>query len=396
MNILFFSYNFMPMADAESYCATRYASALARAGHQVTVVTMDWPMQVSEANYKALVADEINVVRLPFSKRKNTPLKALLWYGHNSQMAVDVSQSVRVVTKLLKLMENPVLITRSLPVMGLMVGLKTRKYAAKWIAHFSDVIPWMGYADTIGHKILKRLEYNIVRKTLIKADKISITCKYACNFFRAEYNSAFDGEKFFSAIHIGDYRLGGPIKPIMESNQKFVLLHTGYIYATRGGSIISEIMRELALQNYHCKFVQIGPVEATLNDMLKDSENIEIHQTCSLEESLAYCSKATAIFIPDMESPKSYSPFLPSKFVYRIMDCQPIVVYAQINSMLHDYAVEYPEAGIFWAEIGNTESLKNAIKAAMEMDYTKIDRSRIRQCFSEETIVRNFEKALAN
>ena len=66
MNIVIFSYNFFPQADAESYCATRFASALARAGHNVTVVTMDWDMQVSAATYDALVADGMRIVRVPF------------------------------------------------------------------------------------------------------------------------------------------------------------------------------------------------------------------------------------------------------------------------------------------------------------------------------------------
>ena len=41
MNFVIYSYNFFPQADAESFCATRFASALARANHNVTVVTME-------------------------------------------------------------------------------------------------------------------------------------------------------------------------------------------------------------------------------------------------------------------------------------------------------------------------------------------------------------------
>ena len=44
--------------------------------------------------------------------------------------------------------------------------------------------------------------------------------------------------------------------------------------------------------------------------------------------------------------------------------------------------------------MGNRESLQSAIIKAMKFDNSKIDRTRIRKCFAEETIVQNFEKAL--
>lgn len=394
MNIVIYSYNFFPQADAESYCATRFASALFRAGHNVQVITMDWPMQVSEDSYRALVAEGLKITRLPFSNKKNTPLKALLWYGHKSQMAVDVPQSVKAVKRALKSLEKPILITRCLPVMSLMVGLKVQKYASIWIAHFSDPIPWLGYANTIGHSLLKRLESKIVYKTLCSANIISITCEYVTKYFNATYGKAFDLNKVVKLTHIGDYRLGGPIVPTAAISSDPVLLHTGSIYAERGGEIIIDIMHDFTNEDYRCKFIQVGNVGDSIKPRLLNSNNIEVYDNTSLEKSLELCCKAKAMFIPDVESDLNYSPVLPSKFVYRIMDDIPLIVYSYKYSELHDYAEQYPEAGIFWAEIGNIESLKTAIKAAMEYDNTKIDRTQIRKCFSEETIVNAFNDAI--
>lgn len=395
MNIVYFSYNFFPQADAESYCATRFASALVRAGHRVIVVTMDWTQHVSEESYKALVADELEIIRLPFSKKKNSPLKALLWYGHKSQMAVNVPQCVEAVEKLLKTLDNPILITRTMPIMSSMVGLKVRKHAQKWIAHFSDPVPWTGYANTLGHKLLRRLEYNIVKKTFIKADKISVTCQYVCQYFKDEYGKAFSEDKVIKLTHIGDYRLGGPISQSDNNDATPILLHPGTIYARRGGNAIAKVMKELDLENYKCKFVQVGNVDNLIKNMLVDSCNVEVHDTISLEKSLGFRKKAKAIFIPDFESYLAYSPVLLSKFVYQIMDNTPIVLYSYKKGEMHDYAEKHPEAGIFFAEIGDTESLKGAIKKAMECDNSKIDRSRIRQCFAEKTIVGIFNKTMA-
>lgn len=391
MNIVIYSYNFFPQADPESYCSTRFASALARAGHNVTVVTMDWPMQVSEFNYNALVAKELKIVRLPFSKQKNTPLKAILWYGNKSQSAVDVPESVKVVKSILRGLDHPVLITRSMPICSAMVGLKTSKYANAWIAHFSDPTPWMGYANTFGHRLLKRLEENIVRKTFVKADEISVTCSQVIRYFKDYYGDSFNENKAFVLTHIGDYRLGPPASLSCIDDNNPILLHTGMLFSSRGGLIIPRIMRDFHDAGYNYKFIQVGSIDSEIKDVLKECDNIKIYNTVSLEKSLEMCGKAKVIFIPDVKSDLGYSPVLPSKFVYRIMDNQPIVVYSYKESALHDYAVMYPEAGVFWAEMDNVESLKNAIVKAMNMDVSTIDRERIRKCFAEETIAETFE-----
>lgn len=394
MNIVIYSYNFFPQADAESYCATRFASALFRAGHNVQVITMDWPMQVSEDSYKALVAEGLKITRLPFSNKKNTPLKALFWYGHKSQMAVDVSESVRAVKKALKSLSKPILITRTHPVMSTMVGLKARKYAYKWIAHFSDPIPWLGYANTFGHKLLRRLEKNIINKAFINADGISITCNHVRKYFSSEYKKSFDQSKVFLTTHIGDNRLN--LKKQIKQNipVRSILLHPGSIFKDRGGCIVPQVMKSLWHENIDCKFVQVGSVDSALQNDLVNTENIEIIDTNSIEKSIELVNQAKAIFIPDFESDFEYSPFLLSKFVYQIMEDKPLVLYSKKDSEMHDYADQYPEAGIFWAEIGNIESLKRAIKAAMECDNTTIDRTQIRKCFSEENIVNTFNNAI--
>lgn len=393
MNIVIYSYNFLPQADPESYCATRFASALARAGHNVTVVTMDWSMQVSKENYDALVAKELKIVRVPFSTKKNTPLKGLLIYGHKSQMAVDVPESVKAVKYELKSMDSPILVTRSLPVASAMVGLKSYKYATKWVAHFSDPVPWEGYAKTIGHRLLRRLEKNIVKRSLNVADGISITCDYVNNYFKEEYPKVYNRNKNFKITHIADNRLNDGAKISIKENPN-VLLHSGFISKRRGGLVIKQVMNELQKENFSCIFVQVGQVDNEIKGFLVDAENVKVYDEISLEKSLELCSQAKVDFVPDTETSLAYSPFLPSKFVYRLMEEKPIVVYSSKTSELYDYAMKYPEAGIFWAEMGNKESLKSAIKSAMSSDTETFDRTQIRKCFAEETIAEEFVKAV--
>ena len=391
MNFVCFSYNFFPQADAESYCATRFASALARAGHNVTVVTMDWPMQVSEKTYKALVSERLDIIRLPFSSKKNTPLKALLWYGHKHQSAVDVPLAVKTVKSQLKKTNQPILITRTHPVMCTMVGLQSYHYAYKWIAHFSDPIPWIGsYSNTLGHRLLKRKEMNIIRRAFLHADGISVTCKHVYKFYKEFYGNAFDEKKAFMTTHIGDYRLDAPPSSSDLFKTERILLHPGSIFARRGGEAIAHVMSQFMEDGYDIKFVQVGEVERVLNDVLLENSHVKVFNTVSPEESVRLRKKARAIFVPDFESNLAYSPFLLSKFVYQIMSDKPIVLYSKEDCEMHDYAVKYPEAGIFWAEEGNKESLMSAIIKAMDFDVSMIDRSRIREEFSEKTIVDRF------
>lgn len=395
MNFVYYSYNFFPQADAESYCSTRFASALARAGHNVTVVTMEWPMQVSKDTYNALVSDKLEIVRLPFSSKRNSPIKALFWYGHKSQTAVDVPKSVKIVKKLLSTIAKPILITRTHPVMCTMVGLKTYKYAYKWIAHFSDPIPWYGsYSTTFGHRLLRQLEINILRRAFIHADGISVTCMHVCKYFKELYGDAFDQNKVFMTTHIGDYRLDAPPTASDHHEQGKVLLHPGSIFARRGGVTIANVMNQFAKDNVDIQFIQVGEVENVLQEILVETENVKICNTISPEESVKLRKTAKAIFVPDFESPLSYSPFILSKFVYQIMSDKPIVLYSKADSEMHDYALKYPDAGIFWAEADNVDSLKDAIVRAMAFDMSLIDRSRIRKVFSEETIVNNFIRTI--
>lgn len=397
MNFVYYSYNFLPQADAESYCATRFASALARAGHHVTVVTMDWPMQVSARTYSALVSNRLDIIRLPFSLQKNTPIKALLWYGHKSQFAVDVPQAVKKVKEFLSKMDHPILITRTHPIMSTMVGLKTCRYAYKWIAHFSDPIPWIGsYSDTVGHRLLKQQEMSILRRAFVRADGISVTCMHVCRFFQELYGGYFDEKKVFMTTHIGDYRIDVPPSAMETQDTERILLHPGSIFARRGGVAIANVMKQLAKENNEITFIQVGEVENVLNDILFETSNIKIYNTISPEESVRLLKKAKAIFVPDFESNLPYSPFILSKFVYQIMSDKPIVLYSKEDSEMHDYAKNYPESGIIWAAEGDEESLKKAVIEAMDYDLSLIDRKRIREAFSEATIVDSFTKSLEN
>ena len=275
-----------------------------------------------------------------------------------------------------------------------MFFMKSYKYAYKWIAHFSDPMPWQSYANTLGHKLLRRQEIKILRNAFSKADGISVTCKHVCRYFKEIYGHSFDLNKVLVTTHIGDYRLDLPPTPTENEGIERILLHPGTIYARRGGTVICQVMQQFEKEGVDCRFVQIGEVDLSIKDLILNSKNIEVYDTSSLEKSVELRKKAKAIFIPDFESDLDYSPFILSKFVYQIMSNKPIVLYSKSDCEMHDYAVQFPEAGIFFAEEGNVPSLKKAICQAMDCDTSLIDRTRIRKCFSEEKIIKDFFIAL--
>ena len=79
-----------------------------------------------------------------------------------------------------------------------------------------------------------------------------------------------------------------------------------------------------------------------------------------------------------------------SKFVYTVYENKPIVVLSARDSAKHDYAVRFPEAGVFWADQAHPETLVDALKAAFSCTPSQIDRSRIRHEFSAKKIAYDF------
>ena len=302
--------------------------------------------------------------------------------------------------------ENPVLISRTYTWSALTVAWHCRKYAAKWIAHFSDPM-----LDSDPNTKLGRLSHFFkklwMRRAMRHADAISVTCKRVRWYYREQLGPCVDKAKFILATHIGDFKLSqlatqsdnlasSPVAIEQSKNpNNRTILHDGDIYGGRGLQIL-EAVRNLNEQGIAVDFIQGRRVkdEGERKKILSTPHCFILDENAS-EELRARAKAAQVSFVADFNTEGlSYSPFLMSKFVYQIYEDKPMVVLSKLESEKHDYCVRYPEAGLFFADMKEAGSLERAIKAALEADPSTFDRTRIRAVFSEEKIAADFIEQL--
>lgn len=367
MNFVVFSYHFLPMNGAEAFCTTRFCSALARKGHSVKVVTMDWPVQVDAKTINVLLDKAVEVVRVPFDSRPKSFLSKIR-YRTTVWGSVNFKLCIAATIKVLKSVDRPVLISRSNPEESLVVGACCSKYAYKWIAHFSDPFPWApngvgGFRGRIKYLISKLW----CAKALRHADGISVTCPEVFRFFKEEYGSLYDDRKIFVTPHIGEPWLKSTVPVEKIGDVKFIS-HVGYLSEGRYLSVIKKSVESL------------GP-----NFILKVTKSGDSPDVCA-----GVVEGSDVSLVIDLKTHYQYVPFLPSKFVYQLFTDTPIVIYTMKGSAMHRYALQFPSAGIFFADVNIEGSLCDAIISATQNRDKIFDRSGIRREFCEEKIVHDF------
>lgn len=390
MNFVIVSPLFYPQKNAEAYCATRFASALANAGHEVWVITDEYHVESEEGGFEKLVHPELHIVRIP-----NVPPVNEKWpYFSLRCMMVLESDTRKVlpyvveVRKVLKCLVRPILITRSYPWFSVCVGWRCRQYATKWIQHFSDpMLDWDPWCNLAYFRMLSLRFW--MKRVMRYADAVSITCKRVQWFYREKVGACVDEAHFILATHIGDFKLTD--RSHMARSFNGIIFHDGDIYGGRGMQIIDAVGR-LNAKGIKCEFIQGRPVAD-----VRDRQKILSSPYCSIiEDDVAVELRDKALrsqisFVADFnEEGLAYSVHLMSKFVYQLFTDKPIVVLSKLESEKHDYCVRFPTAGLFFADMAIPESLDAAIEAALAVDPNTIDRCAIRQEFSEEKIASVF------
>lgn len=441
MNFVIVTPGYYPHKGAESYCATRFASALANAGHSVHIVTAERPTEMYENSYDALLHPAVKVSRVRGAHRHHRfPYISWRWLSVFDDDSFSIPGYIAEVKSILAQYENPVLISRTYTWSALTVAWHCRRFAAKWIAHFSD--PMLdGDQNTKLGRLSHFFKKMWMRRAMRHADAISVTCKRVKWYYREQLGPCVDKAKFILATHIGDFKLEGKSSSCKFESEKKVrggvaieqpvlrgigegannsspgqsnnlnnlshvalakedrtirtILHDGDIYASRGLQILDAV-KNLNEQGFAVEFVQGRAVnnEGDRKRILSTPHCFILNKD-SPDELRAQAKAAQVSFVADFNTDGlSYSPFLMSKFVYQLFTDKPIVVLSKLESEKHDYCVAYPEAGLFFADLKEPGSLEKAIKAALTADPKTFDRTRIRERFSEEHIAAEFVEQL--
>ena len=394
MNIVIFTWNFPPLSDAEAYCTARFASALAQFGHNVKIVTMRYTNTMRAAIYDVLVDANLDIVRVQQTIPPRRDLVTQLYYKTAEWNSGDFGASISVLSDVLKKTENPILVSRANPSSSHVVAWHCRKYAYKWIAHFSDPYPWFSGNRSIGGIYRKLVGRHWGKRILRDCSAVSLTCQTVCRFFSSQYGKLFDEKKHFVVTHIGEPKFDTaaslPIKPCMTD----VITHSGTLTFARGAREIVSAISLLNQSAHCCEFYQVGGVGAEMREFMSKNSHVKVYDQLNEEEAFFMVEHSKACIISDLDVGLGYSPFLPSKFAYQIFTNTPIVLYTYLDSEMARYAKLYPNAGLFIARIGDVRSLCDALGEALSCDHKLIDREKIRQHFSRHEIAKEFSRQL--
>ena len=398
MNIVVVSTNFLPKNDAEAFCTARFASALSRAGHRVYAVTLQQQQGVSQDVYSAIVDSGIQIVSVGYSLSDKYVLSQIRYRCPEREISA-CSALIFETKKLLRQLDEPILVTRTYSVTSLVVGWHCRKYANKWICHLSDPIPsalWNPSFSLSPRKLKDWLKYqwiyNWIRRGLLDSDAVSVTCPGVIRFYNDRYGRSVDEKKVFVVTHIGDTRLAG-LKNIVtfeKPRDGKLIVHPGDLYTSRKMDALAEAVRTINAEGLDCTLVHIGYGGLYGTRLQKEFPTAYVRYDRNAELTVAASQVADVLYTTDSITGLPYSPQILSKFVYQLFEDKPILVETSADGIMHQCAVDYPEAGIFWVDRDDLSTMTEALKRALSCDVRKIDRSRVRLLFSEKSVVESF------
>lgn len=400
MNIVLLTCNYLPHKVPEAPCATRFANALAKKGHKVVVVAWNRGNGVPPAVCAQIETEAVQVIRIPEPCARTMCMRAIdraapLRYW----TTLGNGKMIEAVRSALKSMKDPVLISRSDPVMSTMVALKCRKYASKWIAHFSDVMPF-GHFGRLGG-IMRWCVRRMVLRTIIEADAVAVTCENAKRWFIEKY-SIGDKEglvdKFLVCRHIGTPVLA-PVPdriPAMPFGKGKVISHCGYLGRDRYVDEISVALAEVARRR-DIVFSMIGGFsKATVDSFQRKGVKTDSVLCDDPGMTTRVNENSDVLLVADTDPVDvEYSPFLPSKFVYALYTDTPIVACSTEDSEMFKLARQFPDAGIYCGNVHSPESLASAVETALDRGRMQgEDRRKLRECFSEKYVIGTYLRDL--
>lgn len=342
MRFLCFSFLSPPATDAESACTGRFLSALADAGHEVKLISLDYRSIsncLEESIEKELLDGRIEVERIAIKhtslwKRVITKIR----YGLFGICTEYIDEAVRITKSDLLLHPDTILITRSAWPASNIVGWYCRKHARAWIPHFSDPFP--------SYKKMKLREvwrypfaYFWLIRILRDANFVTVTCHNAIRYFN-EITFRIFNAKFHITYHIGFPRLKTCGYSVTSNKGEKVIVHVGALFSGRPVARFAEIASLIS----GVRFVQYGSV---FDQEIKKS--IEVHRIESPRMATDAMSTADAILVCDLDSGFGYTPYLPSKFAYAVALNRPIICLTTEDSEMARFAKLVP--GIYFVDM---------------------------------------------
>lgn len=390
MNFVVLAHSFPPENGPECFCSGRFASALAAAGHAVHVVTLERKTpRVSREVYDVLVDPRIKVTTFADRGVEKPFWSRLRFFTHEPSSANFVN-GINALKSVLSQYENPILVSRANPIASHIIAWHCRKLAHKWIAHFSDPIPFLG-TSTLSFRVKSWMSRFWVRRTLRAADGVSLTNENVNRFYTDTYGRDFTNKPVVVAAHVGEPALTGSSVFSRKTNAAMIV-HCGTLTGSRGARQIVEAVASLNENGVPAEFYEVGDLDPALKDFFAGARYVQVLPNLAPDYGIAVSAQADVVFIPDLETSLPYAPFLPSKFVYQLFYDKPIVVFTRNGSTMEKLVRRYPQAGVFFADCKQPQALKDALLQAIQFDRSKMEREAIRSLFTRQTVGGTFAR----
>lgn len=392
MVIVCFSYNAPPQNDPEAFCTARFLSALAAKGIHVHLVTMDHEPSIDPELTSFFLDHRVKATRIPIERTDRIAnVINNVRYRFHGPLAHQLPQCISTVNRVLRDYENPILLTRSYPIISNIVGYYCRPNAAHWIAHFGDPYPgfgmysrrhfWKHHADLWWSKRIFR-----------RASLITVTCRNATRWFSDTLK--IDARKKTEVVtHIGFPHLTQ--KPdTFGHSQEIRFAHVGFWSERRYlASVLTEFRAANSL-NPHIRLEQHGPMDATELDETKsvNSAYFRAHSNRPISPKTAssILSEAGINVVVDQNDQLSYCPYLASKFAYSVASGRPILAIGQADSEMAKLHAEF--GGFYFSNIHSAGNLRDVLLsiASTPRDRWIYPNSALRKAFMPDEIANRF------
>lgn len=391
MRIVCFSFLSLPLSDPEAYCTARFLSALARAGADVTLLTVVHPDEVDPSACAELQDPAINVVRLPLDKSKTISIGDAVRYGFVSWHAVHLKSLIEGVRRHLSSHSESVLISRSFPAISNVVAYHARDLARLWVAHFSDPYPGLQmYSGRMLHWRL--LDSRWAKRILRSADLVTVTNRNAMRWFREVHGAAARG-RFHVAYHVGGPPLDHDDVDARFDPQLANFVHVGFWPRRR---YLAEVFGEFGFahaSNGRIALHHFGQVEPGVAEEIRTARLPWLRlvtEPMSPRFATAVLESRTVNVVVDQADRLPYCPYLASKFAYAVTSGRPLLAIGQADSEMSRLAREY--GSFYFADVTQPGSLRRTLLEMTEngIDKLAVPSARLRSLFAPEDVADKF------
>jgi glycosyltransferase involved in cell wall biosynthesis len=350
LNIVCISYHAPPLNEVESLCTGRLLSALVQLGARVHLISHDVPATLPIDINEEIFDERLCATRVPAEQNGNR-FEYMFRYGTHDLHARWIGPAVSAARKILRQYENPILLTRTFPLVSSYAGFYCRDLAKAWVAHFSDPFPidqWLlpHWYSRFAMPLNKRWAIRI----LDKADLVTVTCSNAIRYMEEKNGYSFRS-KAMVVTHLAMPQLKRGSFTLQRSRDEFVVAHVGALLAARRPDLLLQ-GAILAMEKHPAiRFLQYGGVEPRVLEMCRKSKafrrlDIRCASADSPRDATDLREQVDVNVIVDVDLGLPYSPFIPSKFSHSVCSGKPLLIISTEDSQMAEYTRRYG-GGIF-------------------------------------------------